>query len=639
MSTRGSQRKWSGNLENVRGAVFQGDQIAAGNITNYWNSSGNIEDEDTKRRNRILDTLDFAERKSREHQVKALDTPETTFSWVWDEDEKSCGFAEWLSSSEPLFWICGKPGSGKSTLVSYLVDAEDTVSLLSGSNSEIAWTTFSFYFDFRAGAGLSNSIEGLLRSLLFQLVDEGLVDLASFAGVDDGPRKSRATHLSLPQLQNALEACLPNSPNCLCIFIDGLDEFGGRMLDLIQFLRRITRRHQEQHNILKFVIASRPDGHLENTYAGVPSFRLQDHNSAGIREYITPLLTDFLGEAETTRHLSSALNYPLENHTYPRSSYIVSDRASDHQDSPSPIESLVYGVIKKADGVFLWARFAVYNLIESQADGDSVDEMLTRLKELSPDLKALYANILTRLRSEHRAESWVLLQLTTQMPDDYGFQTITALFAAANFICSGKVDNRGWYPTDIKELEKRLRARTGGILETQDNPEAQDDPEARFAGSHIPKVKLCHETAREFVLSLEEPHHLKHASLIKDSLSLASNLIQIILQGIAINSDDRRLSLSYALGFDEIRTSDGFDNPEWTLDLEKIAPHRCTPLIQYVSSFGDLFRDCHGLNTTSEIPLRVYLKCRLFVCTQRIRIPLLPRYRKTFLADISLSRS
>lgn len=46
-------------------------------------------------------------------------------------DEKWCGFISWLQSDkDKIFWIRGKPGSGKSTLMKFVIDNDNTRRLL-----------------------------------------------------------------------------------------------------------------------------------------------------------------------------------------------------------------------------------------------------------------------------------------------------------------------------------------------------------------------------------------------------------------------------------------------------------------------------------------------------------------------------
>src|SRR6185436_20688743 len=70
----------------------------------------------------------------------------------------------WLSQGRGMFWIRGKPGSGKSTLMRYALD-----NLEKNSQDSNAPFILSFFFHGR-GAELENKPEGLYRSLLHQLL-------------------------------------------------------------------------------------------------------------------------------------------------------------------------------------------------------------------------------------------------------------------------------------------------------------------------------------------------------------------------------------------------------------------------------------------------------------------------------------
>ncbi|KAK5081527.1 hypothetical protein LTR05_007658 [Lithohypha guttulata] len=85
--------------------------------------------------------------------------------WIWATE-----FGCWLRSEQTLFWISGKPGSGKSTLTKFLASSSETLRLLE-MNTTKKWLVLDFYFDFRSGSSTANSSLGLLRTLLFQLVD------------------------------------------------------------------------------------------------------------------------------------------------------------------------------------------------------------------------------------------------------------------------------------------------------------------------------------------------------------------------------------------------------------------------------------------------------------------------------------
>src|SRR5690348_6917526 len=73
---------------------------------------------------KILDSLYFSEMDDRRNQIKQAH--EKTFEWILrhheTEDPAWDDFVKWLESDggHPIYWIRGKPGSGKSTLVRHL---------------------------------------------------------------------------------------------------------------------------------------------------------------------------------------------------------------------------------------------------------------------------------------------------------------------------------------------------------------------------------------------------------------------------------------------------------------------------------------------------------------------------------------
>ena len=83
----------------------------------------------------------------------------------WDD------FTLWLKSGRGLYWINGKAGSGKSTLMNYICQHGRRLDYLREWSSDGLLLTPS-YFCWVAGSRQQKSVDGLLRSLIYQMLTE-----------------------------------------------------------------------------------------------------------------------------------------------------------------------------------------------------------------------------------------------------------------------------------------------------------------------------------------------------------------------------------------------------------------------------------------------------------------------------------
>ena len=89
-------------------------------------------DESQKRIQRlILHSLEYQQLKERYHNIE--EAHQATFNWIFESEPNQSvpwsNFVEWLSSadnSRNLYWITGKPASGKSTLMKCLYNEDRT---------------------------------------------------------------------------------------------------------------------------------------------------------------------------------------------------------------------------------------------------------------------------------------------------------------------------------------------------------------------------------------------------------------------------------------------------------------------------------------------------------------------------------
>ena len=115
---RAYERKWTGQVDTGGGLHIAGDLSAAGGIAITNNISQTQEDSDKAIRqcqNTILRDLRF---KGIDERLAGIaEAHADTFEWVF---QSSCDFVPFLRSGSGTYWITGKPGSGKSTLMKFL---------------------------------------------------------------------------------------------------------------------------------------------------------------------------------------------------------------------------------------------------------------------------------------------------------------------------------------------------------------------------------------------------------------------------------------------------------------------------------------------------------------------------------------
>ncbi|KAH6114436.1 hypothetical protein HBI69_124190 [Parastagonospora nodorum] len=291
-----------------------------------------------------------------------------TLSWLF-ESEEGCGqdirvttFGAWLQSDHDLYWISGRPGSGKSTLMKFLCDHPSTAKhLKTWAGDEVI---VAEYFFWNAGKNeLQKSQEGLVRSLLYQvlrkcpdnirLVFPGAWRLYKGNG-DVEPHSTDSTlatevPLDMRGLLNALKhtcAFLEQSDRRLCFFIDGLDEYVGATVDVIE-LTAVLRKLPN----VKLCISSRQWNEFEDAYGESRSTKLymQDFNSKDINAYI---------------------------------------------DDEVQGEALIEEIVAAANGVFLWVVLVVRSFQEGLRQGDSITRLRNRLRELPTNLEEYFERIL-----------------------------------------------------------------------------------------------------------------------------------------------------------------------------------------------------------------------------------------------------
>lgn len=153
----------------------------------------------------------------------STDTANSLQEEINGRKHNKCLFRLWLESNESLFWIRGKAGCGKSTLMKFLSHNQRTEKHLGKWKPSVV--ILRFFFIQITTDPLQRRLDGCLRSLFYQLLDSDHIVLSkAFESQSLWTNKKSEHDWSTEELQRALINAFQTSDHFFCLFIDGLDE-------------------------------------------------------------------------------------------------------------------------------------------------------------------------------------------------------------------------------------------------------------------------------------------------------------------------------------------------------------------------------------------------------------------------------
>lgn len=411
----------------------------------------------------LLAKLDFRDRTNR---MKTIEVAEkATFGWMFTDE--SIGFMDWLFNRDVLFWIRGKSGSGKSTLMRYLHDHTAFRDALQHRDSTRKQISLWFFFNDR-GSYLEKSLDGLLRSILFQLHDQERALFTTIFQAQNFRLDEYNTAWSTEKLTSMFRAFMLQQIKDidLILFLDALDEYHGfpetitRWISDLAFSPYLPR----SRTTVKICVSCRPWSIFVKTFRTCPGFVLHEYTTEDIEQYAASRL---------------------------------SLTGSDLSDSQR--QGILSTISKRAEGVFLWVKLAVKELSFSSSHMSLV-ELEGLIWKMPHELEDFYTRTIQRLPQHDRIRTYMLLEIFYRA-SEIGLESelyadniycILACAKGSTFQACQELAARA-----EQNLNKRfgdnfqdLIEISGGLLETRLEP-----------GIGVPRERLqfMHKTARDFV--------------------------------------------------------------------------------------------------------------------------------------------
>ncbi|KAK5256742.1 hypothetical protein LTR40_010056 [Exophiala xenobiotica] len=174
-------------------------------------------------------------------------------------------------------------------------------------------------------------------------------------------------------LLDALRAIFTGSMGLnLCLFIDALDEHHGAHGNLLDMLHELLQVSQSKPNRLKLCVASRPEAIFVERLRSCAGLRMQDHTESDILTYTRNRLS-----AEVSQHRLRKKDAFFKN--------------------------IVQHIANSAQGVFIWVRLVMDELIEAIQQGDDYQSLIELIQEVPEELDDLYIHAIKRMASKRNS--------------------------------------------------------------------------------------------------------------------------------------------------------------------------------------------------------------------------------------------
>lgn len=343
---------------------------------------------------------------------------EGTCEWILKNPE----YKSWIDGSQASFlWVTGHPGSGKTTLSSYIATHLESEEESIGASPMVC----SFF----CNEGIENQrdAQAILRSIIFQILSERRGFVRHVKAAFDLEKDRTWLVKSFDRLWSMFTNIVCDEElGTVIIVIDAMDECekSSRSRLLNSIVKYLDRRRSTSSPGVKFLVTSRP-------YVSIAEFFVDYHPQR-------------ISLEETQDEIDGDLRLVIAQH--------VRRIARGLDSKGDEIALLESHLNEKAGRTFLWAKFAL-DILDEELDS-SPGSFHQILADLPPDLEATYERFLRKvhLGKEDFAANLLCLIIATFRPLSLDeINVATSLQRAVKSDCRDlKTLNVGYLRTNIR---------------------------------------------------------------------------------------------------------------------------------------------------------------------------------------------
>ena len=302
-----------------------------------------------------------------------------TFRWLFEKRRDGNTFPEWLQTGDGSFLIRGKPASGKSTLMKFIIGESQFHAAVESWSDNTSLLIIDYWF-WATGSRIQGSLDGLYRTILYRILKATKSEISRIAFPDwqmSSAQKEPTTEALAAALNRVLKSIVRSTK--LFFIIDGLDELQGSGRAKNRLAEILEDMASSPH--VKLLLSSRHENAFVKSFESYPAISLEMLTRPDISAYVCDKIR----------------NDGIENDR--------NDQIRRKQDY----------IIRNAKGVFLWVYITVSIVIDGFINHDEIRLIRQRIEELPPELDDLFTHVLNeRIPAQYKAEAfryiWIVLE-------------------------------------------------------------------------------------------------------------------------------------------------------------------------------------------------------------------------------------